>query len=140
MHPILKNILAVVAGFLLGSFVNMAIISLSGSLIPPPSGINPEDLESLKENIHLFEPKHFLMPFLAHALGTLAGAFVAAYLATSQKMIFALIIGATFLAGGIAMISIVPSPTWFTIVDLGLAYIPPAFAGWAIAQKIQMKP
>ncbi|PKP16502.1 MAG: hypothetical protein CVU07_06700, partial [Bacteroidetes bacterium HGW-Bacteroidetes-23] len=35
MSPILKNILAVVVGIVVGSIVNMAIISISGSIIPP---------------------------------------------------------------------------------------------------------
>jgi len=38
MNPILKNILAITAGILLGSAVNMGIIMISGSIIPPPNG------------------------------------------------------------------------------------------------------
>jgi hypothetical protein len=30
--------------------------------------------------MHLFEPRHFIFPFLAHSLGTFAGAFVATLL------------------------------------------------------------
>jgi len=36
MNPIIKNILAVLAGVVLGSAVNMGIIMISGSIIPPP--------------------------------------------------------------------------------------------------------
>ncbi|MEZ4979370.1 MAG: hypothetical protein R2772_08730 [Chitinophagales bacterium] len=36
MNPILRNILAVVAGIVVGSAINMGIIMISGSLIPPP--------------------------------------------------------------------------------------------------------
>jgi len=32
-------------------------------------------------------------------------------------------VGALFLLGGIAMVMMTPSPTWFTITDLGLAYL-----------------
>lgn len=32
-----------------------------------------------------------------------------------------------FLYGGISMVSQVPSPMWFTVLDLGLAYIPMAW-------------
>lgn len=81
MHPILRNILAVVAGLIGGSLVNMGIIAISGSLIPPPVDADVTTMEGLKATMHLFEPKHFLMPFLAHALGTLAGAYTAARLA-----------------------------------------------------------
>lgn len=137
MHPILRNILAVVAGIIIGSVVNMSIITFSGKVIPPPEGINVANMESLKANIHLFEPKHFLMPFLAHALGTLAGAFIAALIAASHKMKFAFVIGFFFLAGGIASVFMLPSPVWFTIVDLGLAYLPMAYLGGRLQTAIQ---
>lgn len=134
MNPILRNILAVVLGLFIGGAVNMAIILVSGSIIPPPAGANLTTMEGLEAAMPLMEPKHFLLPFLAHALGTLVGAFVTARIATSNKMRFALVIGICFLVGGIVNIFMLPSPTWFTIVDLGLAYIPMAYLGgkWAI--------
>ena len=106
MNPILKNVLAIIAGLIVGNLVNMSIISISGSIIPPPEGLNPNSMESLKEHMHLFEPKHYLMPFLAHALGTLAGAFVLSLLANSYKLQLALFLGFLFLIGGITMIFI----------------------------------
>ena len=129
MNPILKNVLAIVAGIVAGSIVNMAIITLSGSVIPPPEGADVTTTEGLKASMHLFQPKHFLMPFLAHALGTFAGAWLAALIAVNHKMKFALGIGAFFLAGGIASVFMLPSPTWFTVVDLVGAYVPMAYLG-----------
>lgn len=81
----------------------------------------------------LMEPKHFIMPFLAHALGSLAGAFVAAYLAISQKLILGLLIGFVFMLGGIMMIMQLPSPLWFNATDLILAYFPMAYLGARLA-------
>ena len=134
MNPILRNILAVVLGLFIGGAVNMAIILVSGSIIPPPAGANLTTMEGLQAAMPLMEPKHFLLPFLAHALGTLVGAFVAAKIAANYKMRFAIAIGICFLVGGVMNIFMLPSPTWFTIVDLGLAYIPMAYFGgkWAI--------
>ena len=138
MNPILKNILAVVAGVILGSVVNMGLIMLSSSVIPPPDGVDVTNMESLKSSMHLFEPKHFIFPFLAHALGTLAGAFTAARIAAGHKMKFALGIGAFFLIGGIANVFMLPSPAWFTVLDLVGAYIPMGWLGgrWAGASAV----
>ena len=135
MNPIVKNILAVIAGAVIGSIVNMTIVNMSGSIIPIPEGANNTTMEGLKETIHLFQPKHFIFPFLAHALGTLVGAAVAAYIAASHKMKFAIGIGFLFLLGGIMMCISIPSPTWFNIVDLVGAYIPMAYLGALIAKK-----
>lgn len=113
----------------------MGIIMISGTLIPPPEGADVTTMEGLKTSLHLFEPKHFLMPFLAHALGTFFGALLVAKFAASHKMKLALGVGLLFLAGGIANAFMLPSPVWFTVVDLVGAYIPMAF----IAGKIVVK-
>lgn len=135
MSPLLRNIMAVLVGVLIGSLVNMGIIMLSGSIIPPPDGVDATTMEGLKESMHLFEPKHYIMPFLAHALGTLAGAFITAKIAKTNKIKLALGIGLFFLIGGITNIYLLPSPTWFAIVDLVAAYIPMAWIGGKIGTK-----
>ena len=124
MNPILRNILAVIAGAIFGSAVNMGIIMISGYVIPPPDGVDVTTTEGLKEAMHLFQPRHFIMPFLAHALGTFAGAFLAALIAANHKMKFALGIGGLFLIGGITNVIMLPSPLWFTFLDLVVAYLP----------------
>lgn len=133
MNPILRNVLAVIAGAVIGGAVNMGLITIGPEFIPLPEGIDPNDMASLEANAHLMETKHFLFPFLAHALGTLVGAFLAAKFGASRQMMLALIIGAFFLAGGITAASMIPSPTWFIVSDLALAYIPMAWLGWKLA-------
>ena len=136
MNPIVRNILAVVAGLALGSAVNMGIIMISGSIIPPPEGVDNTTMEGLKAGMHLFQPKHFILPFLAHALGTFVGALLAAIIAATHKMKFALSIGIFFLVGGIANVIMLPSPTWFTVVDVAGAYIPMSYlAGKLVVKK-----
>lgn len=129
LNPVVKNILAAISGIILGSAVNMGIIMVSGSVIPPPDGADVTTTEGLKSYMHLFQPRHFIFPFLAHALGTFSGAFVAALIAATHKMKFALGIGIFFLIGGIAGTFMLPSPAWFTALDLAGAYIPMAYLG-----------
>lgn len=137
MNPFLKNIIAVIVGIVVGSIVNMSIISISVSIIPPPEGVDVTTAEGLKAGMHLFKPIHFLMPFLAHALGTFVGAFVAAFIGTkANKLIVAVIIGVAFLIGGFIMVFQVASPIWFTITDLLFAYLPMAWLGYKMAYKL----
>jgi hypothetical protein len=127
MNATVRNILAVIIGIVLGMVVNGSIVAVSGSLIPPPNGADVTTVEGLKATIHLFEPKHFLMPFLAHALGTFAGASFAALIAANRKTFFAMVVGVFFLFGGIAAVSMLPAPFWFSAADLILAYLPTAY-------------
>jgi hypothetical protein len=135
MSPILKNILAVICGIVVGSAVNMGIITVSGSIIPPPAGADVTTMDGLKASLHLFEPKHFIMPFLAHALGTFAGAFTAALIAANHKMRFALAIGVFYLIAGIVNCFILPGPAWFNILDVAGAYIPMSYAAGRFVGK-----
>src|SRR3954464_9967396 len=113
MKTILRNIFAVIIGLVVGATVNMALITVSPHVIPPPAGVDVTDSKSLSASIHLFEPKHFVFPFLAHALGTLAGALLAFLIAASYRSVFAYMVGVAFLAGGIAATFMIPAPAWF---------------------------
>ena len=129
MPPIMRNLLAVIAGLVVGSVVNMAIITVGPMVIPPPTGVDMSDMDKFAENIKLLEPANFIAPWLAHALGTLVGAFAAAKVAASHKMKLALGIGVFFLLGGIMMVSMVGGPVWFAALDLIGAYLPMGFLG-----------
>ena len=137
MPSVLRNVLAIVAGIAIGGGVNMALITLSPSLIPPPAGVDVNSAESLSKAMHLFEPRHFVMPFLAHALGTLAGALAAYLIAARYKAQFAYVIGVVFLCGGIAASFMIPAPTGFIALDLLAAYLPMAWAGVRIGARIE---
>lgn len=135
MNPILKNILAVLAGLVVGSIVNMGLIYLGTAIIPPPEGADVTTTEGLKATMHLFEAKNFITPFVAHAGGTLVGALVAAMIAANNKLKFAMAIGALFMIGGIMAVASLPSPMWFNVLDLVGAYIPMAWLGHKFATR-----
>ena len=135
MNPILKNILAVIAGVVVGCLVNGAIIMVSDSIIPAPNGADVTTTEGLKATIHLFEPKHFIFPFLAHALGTLVGAFLTVKLVANNQFRFSIVIGILFFIAGVLNILMLPSPVWFNTVDLVGAYFPFALLGYFLNNK-----
>ena len=135
MKSVGKNILAVIVGVVAGSLVNMALINIGPSVVPLPQGADISTMEGLRDSMKLFTPVNFIFPFLAHALGTLVGAFVAAKLAASHHVKFAMGIGVFFLMGGIAAVSMLGGPLWFNVADLVLAYIPMSFLGATLAGR-----
>lgn len=135
MNKGIRNILSIVLGLLIGGVVNMTIITFSHLIVAPPEGADVTTMEGLKTAMLEFEFKHFLMPFLAHALGTFVGALLAAMIAATRKLSLAMVVGVAFLAAGIAAVIMLPSPLWFSITDLVLAYIPMAYLGYKLGSK-----
>jgi len=131
MHPILRNVLAVIAGFIVGSIINMGIINLSMSMLPYPEGVDIMSGDGMK----LLPLKYFIGPFLAHAVGALAGAYTTARIAASHHQKLAFGVGVLFLIGGIAAANMIPAPTWFVALDLLGAYLPMAWLGSKLANR-----
>lgn len=139
MNTVVRNVLAVLAGIVVGSLVNMALVNLGPSIIPLPEGADVSTAEGLRESMRLFTPANFIFPFLAHALGTLAGAYLAARLAASHAVKLALGIGVFFLIGGIVAAIMLGGPLWFIVADLLLAYIPMGYLGAVLAGATRSK-
>ena len=121
---IIRTALAIIAGIVIGSIVNMGLIMAGSAVIPAPAGVDPMDAESIARNIDLFEAKHYVFPFLAHALGTLVGAIVGGYIGIKRRTAVVWVVAIVFLAGGIANTFMIPAPVTFVVADLLLAYIP----------------
>jgi hypothetical protein len=133
MKSVFNIVLALAAGAFIGGLVNLGIVELGPSLIPPPEGSDMSTMEGLRESMKMFSPVNFIPPFLAHALGTLAGAFITAKVARQHQMRLALSIGVLFLFGGISAVVMLGGPVWFIAADLVLAYLPMGYLGGRLA-------
>lgn len=135
MNPTLRNVLVFLLSLVVGSMANMLTLSIGTKIIPAPEGADTSTVEGLAACIHLFQPKHFIFPFLAHAIGTLVGAYLLTKLAASHQFLLAMMLGCIFGAGGLYMIYILPAPLWFNLLDAFVAYLPMAYLGWRLGTK-----
>lgn len=138
MKVLLRNILIFFAALISGSLVNMALIIIGSHLVPAPAGADITTAEGLKASMHLFTPINFLFPFLAHAIGTLTASMIYTKLGTTYRLHISIFLSSLFLVGGIVNVLMLPSPLWFTILDLGIAYIPMGILGFTIGKKRQV--
>lgn len=122
MHPALRNILAVIIGALACIFLNGLLLGLMMKLVGTPEGFDPNKMDTY----HLLQAKHYLSPFVAHALPSLVGGAIAALIAASRKMTYALVVGGLHLLGGLIAAFMIPAPVWFIVLDLAVAYLPMA--------------
>lgn len=136
MNPILKNTLAIIAGLLVGSVVNMYIVSLSTAQLGLDAA-DPAYMSKLGDILKTASWELFIYPFAAHAVGTFIGALAAAIIAATHKIKIALVIGAFFLLGGIMASYMIPSPVWFIVLDLVCAYIPMAYLAGYLVQRFK---
>ena len=133
---IIRNIIGVIAGVLIGSYVNMYIVNLGPKFFPLREGVNITNEEGLKAGMSLMQPEHFIAPFLAHSIGTLVATFLAALIAVHRRKNITRVISIIFLAGGAYMVAILPSPMWFNLLDLIVAYVPMGMLGYTLATKM----
>ncbi len=130
MNPALRNILAVIIGTVACLMLNGLLLGVMMKVIPTPSGFDPND----PSTYGLLENRHLLSPFIAHAVPSLIGGFLAALIAATRKMSFALVVGGLHLLGGIAAAFMIPAPAWFIALDLIVAYLPMAWIGGKLAR------
>ncbi|MEO8574788.1 MAG: hypothetical protein ABI481_12535, partial [Pyrinomonadaceae bacterium] len=131
-----RNILAVIVGILVGSLVNGALINLGHSVVPLPVGTNVDTMEGLRVAMQSFGPEQFIFPFLAHSIGTFVGALLATIIAATHKMKIAIAIGVVFLIGGIGAGIYLHAPLWYDAIDFIFAYIPVAWIGAKLGELV----
>jgi len=106
-------------------------------IVPPPVGVDMTTVEGMAAGMHLLGPVNFLVPFLAHALGTFVGALAACFIAISYKTFVAYFIGVFYLIGGIVASTLIPAPVWFILLDLIVAYLPMAWLALKIGNSMR---
>jgi|GEM_PF-289570 len=126
MAPKIQNTLAVIGGLIIGGAVNALIIKFGSPLIPVPEGVNPEDIASISAHANEYGAKHFVIPFLAHALGTLVAAIIVCKAAATHKSLLSGLVSGFFLVGGAMMAFLLPAFWKYSIIDVLLAYVPMA--------------
>lgn len=137
MPSIVRNGIALVAGFFAGGFVNMSLVKTGPLVFPPPAGVDMTTAEGIAAAIPHLGPEHFVFPFLAHALGTFVGALFAQHIAATHRAVFAWIIGGFTMCGGIAAAFMIPAPAWFKALDLLVAYVPMTWLAIRLGRKFR---
>lgn len=118
-----RAIIGVIVGLLVGSAVNMGIVVFSWTLYPAPEGIDPWSSDPAMQEkamawIGTLPAGAFLWAWVAHWAGALAGAAVAILIHGRRSYVPGLIVGGLFTLGGIANLFMIPCPVWFPFLDL----------------------
>jgi len=116
----LRNIIAIFVGLIVGMSANMAIIQFNMLvLFPIPEGVDFNDPAQLNAFMSTLPTGAFLMAMLAHLTQAFVGGWSAARLGASHPIHLAGVIGVVSLAGGISAMTMIDGPAWM-IVELPL--------------------
>lgn len=130
----MKHVLAAIVGFIVASLTVYIFESLIGhNLFPLPESIDPMDMESIKENMHLIPVGAKIFVVIAHFAGIVVGMIVAAIISKSS-MVPSYIVGGLMLAATAFNLIMLPKETWFLLAD-GLLALAAFFIGKNLAQS-----
>ncbi|WP_411812512.1 hypothetical protein ACLB9Y_05230 [Chryseobacterium scophthalmum] len=127
----LKKILAVVAGIIVGSICVWAVETLNHMLYPYPEGMKLGDMEGFKNYIETLPFLGKFMVIIGYALGALVSGFIATKISKDGKPTAALICGIIFLVFTIYNMTVLPTPIWFWV--LGILVWTLVLAGYRLA-------
>lgn len=122
MSPIVRNVLASLAGLLAGG-VGITLVEMIGMTIYPP----PPDLEPA-ELMRQIPLGALLMIELAYALGGLVAGVTATKLGVAKPPRLAVIVAVVLTLGGVTNLVMLPHPLWFAVLST-LTFVPMAMLG-----------
>ena len=127
----IKNILAVILGLIIGNIAIMSLHYLGLYFYPLPEGVDMSDMTAIAEYVKIAPLGSLLMVMLAHIGGT----FIAGVSTTllSKEIVVAYIVGGFFTISGIWNLYLLPHPMWFNIEVV--LYLPAAVFGFKLFAK-----
>lgn len=137
MRSVFRSILAVVVAFVAASVVMMAVEWVNGHYLNPELGKAAEgitDREALRALLAGAPAAALLVVVFGWALGSLAGGFVAAWIAGRTPAGHAMMLGGLLVLAGVANNLMIPPPLWFWIAGL-VVLLPAAYAGAHLAPR-----
>lgn len=125
-NPLLKTILAVVAGVIAGGAIVFVTEAVGHSLFPPPADIdlsNPADVDRLMASL---PAGAFAMVLLGWFLGSFVGAYVAHAIAKTPGAAWA--VAAIFILFSTMNFFMIPHPIWMIAAGLLI----PVVSAWLV--------
>ncbi|MEE2937998.1 MAG: hypothetical protein VYA84_18575 [Planctomycetota bacterium] len=126
----IRRVLTVVLALFLGGVFNMMLVTVSQNVYPFPENVDPNNLESLKTYVEAngMATGALLIVLAAHAGGSVVSGLICGIIAKRIWITAAVGMGIFWMCGGLMMLSILPSPVWFSVADT-LLYVPAAIVG-----------
>lgn len=114
----LRIILGVIAGIIVGSVCVWGVETLNHILHPYPAGMKANDMEAFKSYIENLPFSGKFLVIVGYALGALVSGFISTKIARNGKHTAAIICGLIFLSFTIYNMVVLPTPIWFWVLGI----------------------
>ena len=111
----MRDIIAVLVGWIVGMAANMAFVFVNIVLHPMPDGVTFDGKEGFNAYIETLPLMAFLIILVAHLSQAFFGGLAAAKISKKRPITVAMIIGVLSLIGGYINMQSIPLPTWMWI-------------------------
>ncbi len=118
---ILRTVLGIAVGIIIGSLCNMAIGFANTLIFPMPEGMsfsdafNEETKQAVLDWIGSLPQSAFILVLVAHLSQAFIGGLVAGFISKNHVRIAAMVVGCVTLLGGVMNMMTVPAPVWLWI-------------------------
>ncbi len=127
----MRNILAVLAGLIVGNLAIMGLHYVGMYFYPLPEGTDMNDMNAIAEYVKIAPFGALLMVMLTHIGGTFIAGIATALL--SKEMYVAYVVGVFFTIMGIWNLYLLPHPIWFNLE--AILYLPAAIYGFNLVKN-----
>ncbi|WP_291845234.1 hypothetical protein [Maricaulis sp.] len=131
----IRIILAVLAGVIVGGVVTGLLEVLGHLALPLPDGLLPDDLsdrEALNAALAGIPAANRLAVIAAWGGGALMAGWVTTFLARSHHLALAMLAGGGLLFAGLSNLIFIPSPLWMWVLGLAV-FLPMVWLGHRLA-------
>jgi hypothetical protein len=122
MNPVVRGVLAVIAGMLV-ALVLIVVVQVIGTRVYPPPPMNRASIESIKAAIAQVPLVSLLFVLLSYTAGSVAGGWVVARFAPRDKMVHAMTLAGLLFCLGIVNLTSLPHPTWFWVASSAVYWL-----------------
>lgn len=131
-NNMVRNILAVVAGFIVGGLFVFAFEAIGHMIYPLPPGLDSSKPEMIAEYVRTAPIGAIMSVLAAQSAGSFFGGLVTGLIAVSRKQMVAVIYGVLALIMALINMIMISHPVWFMVLSV-LLPIPLALLGSRVA-------
>ncbi len=118
MRSALRSAGVVLLGFVVAVIVLVAAEVVNSKIFPLPAGIDPTNMEALKQVVANLPARAFVLVVMGWAVATFCGAWLAARLASRVQAVHGGVVTVMLIVAGILNMLDLPHPTWVWIAGL----------------------